>query len=312
MAYLNWTSDLETGIEVVDRDHKMLVDLLNQAHDCMGAEEEPATLGSVLNALIDYTAFHFAREERLMQAANYRDVDAHRDMHAALTTRVREIRTRYASEPTTVSAREVMEFLRRWLIDHILKQDFRYRADVMAAPDAVKAVDAVSLASPAGAPPARGSQEPTAKPDPVASDPTLGPPGIEVPFRTLSALVVDDNPNFRIILRTILKGLGCPAITLVEDASQGLAALDAGEPPGLMLVDWRMHGMDGLEFVRRARAKGVDAPVVMISGYSEPGFEDTAHAAGVDTFLEKPITARGLTLAVAAAIAARQATPASE
>jgi hemerythrin-like metal-binding protein len=293
MAYLNWSADYETGIDLIDQDHKVLVELLNQAYDCIGTHEETVTLGSVLNALIDYTEYHFAREERLMEAAGYPDVAPHRALHRDLTGRARGIRERYTADPDSVAAREVMEFLRDWLINHILKQDFRYRQTVMAAPEAMRKAEAEQFGGPA--PMARGDTE---------TAPVAAPLNAGVAFEDLAALVVDDNPNFRIILRTILKGLGCPSITLANDARQGLVALEAGTP-SLILVDWRMDGMDGLDFVRHVRASGIEAPIVMISGYGEPGFSDIAAKAGVDAFLEKPITARGLSLAVSRAMAAR-------
>jgi hemerythrin-like metal-binding protein len=268
---------------MVDRDHRVLVDLLNQAHDCIGVAEEAVTLGSVLNALVDYTEYHFAREERLMQVARYPELPAHRELHQRLAQQARDFRTRYAAAPDSLNARDVMEFLRTWLIDHILKQDFRYRPAVMAEPEAVRVASAIPfdgarLASPAA--PVAANQDDPDLPDPVD-------------FRSLSVLVVDDNPNFQIILRTILKGLGCPSITLADNGHEGLAALETAAP-ALVLVDWRMEGMDGLAFVREARRQGVSAPIVMISGYSEPGFDGTAREAGVDAFLEKPITARNL------------------
>ncbi|MBB4285503.1 bacteriohemerythrin [Roseospira goensis] len=285
MAYLNWSDDLETGIEMVDQDHRVLVDLLNQAHDCIGAGEETATLGSVLHALVDYTEYHFAREERLMQAARYPELPAHRELHQRLARQARDIRGRYAAQPDSVNAREVMEFLRTWLIDHILKQDFRYRPAVTAHPEAVRLASAITFD---GNRPAAVNEDGPPVPEPVD-------------FRAHSVLVVDDNPNFQIILRTILKGLGCPSVVLADSASAGLTALES-HTPTLMLVDWRMDGMDGLGFVREARRRGIAVPIVMISGYSEPGFDKTAQAAGVDAFLEKPITARNLVDTVSRAV----------
>ncbi|KAA5605112.1 bacteriohemerythrin [Roseospira marina] len=314
MAYLNWTTDLETGIAFVDRDHKMLVALLNQAYDCIGAPEEPATLGSVLSALVEYTEFHFAREERLMEAARYPHLAGHKDMHRGLTDRVHALRGRYLEDPRAVHAQEVMDFLRGWLIDHILKQDFRFRAAVIAAPEAARMAVSPEAETEDDVPERRAGA--TLTPTTVtpggdggAPDPALasgfGGGSMALDFGTLSVLVVDDNPNFQVILRTILKGLGCPSVMLVDSGFRGLDVLEAGAP-GLILVDWRMDGMDGLAFVRRARDMGVAAPIVMISGYGEPGFAVVAREAGVDAFLEKPITARGLIKAVADAIRERR------
>jgi len=292
MAYLNWSADLETGIDIIDQDHKVLVDLLNQVHDCLGDEEEAVTLGSVLNALVDYTEYHFAREERIMQAAVFPDFEAHRRLHQALVKRANEFRARHARAPSSVNGREVLEFLREWLINHILKQDFQFRSAVVAHPEAVRQADTILFDRVGEATTASDTEEAPAEQQALPAPPD---------FSTMSVLVVDDNPNFQVILRTILKGLGCPAVSLASEAEAGLVALQEAQP-SLVLVDWRMEGVDGLEFVRRARAMGVGTPIIMISGYSEPGFAETARIAGVDAFLEKPITARRLTDTVAEAI----------
>ena len=99
MAYLNWSADLETGIELVDQDHKVLVDLLNQVFDCLDDNERAVTLGSVLNALADYTQYHFTREERLMEAAHFPNVESHKTFHKALMGRTLEFKAAHARDP---------------------------------------------------------------------------------------------------------------------------------------------------------------------------------------------------------------------
>lgn len=293
MAYIDWTPDLELGIDLVDQDHKVLVALLNQAHDCMGDPEEVATLGSVLNALVDYTEYHFAREERVMEVAGFSELDEHRELHRRLTRQAREIRDRYAVDPSGVRAVDVMDFLRTWLMDHIIKQDFRFRPAVMARPEALEVARAIEFDSDDGEADADGRRSDS----PRDATYVAGP----VDFTALSVLVVDDNENFQVILRTIFKGLGCPDIRLAGSARQGLDALDQAVP-ALILVDWRMEGMDGLGFVRTVREQNTAVPIVMITGYNEPGFADRAREAGVNGFLEKPITARGLVETVSRAL----------
>ncbi|MBB4267498.1 bacteriohemerythrin [Roseospira visakhapatnamensis] len=295
MAYIDWSPDLELGIDLVDQDHKVLVALLNQAHECMGDREEAATLGSVLNALVDYTEYHFLREERVMDAAGFSELDEHRELHRRLTRQAREIRDRYAVDPSGVRAVEVMDFLRTWLMDHILKQDFRFRPAVMARPESVDVARTIEFETRDEDHAADGA---TGAGDSPRDAATVGGP---VDFTTMSVLVVDDNQNFQIILRTIFKGLGCPDVRLADGARQGLDALNQA-PPSLILVDWRMEGMDGLGFVRAVRDQDITVPIVMITGYNEPGFSDRAREAGVNGFLEKPITARGLVETVSRAL----------
>jgi CheY-like chemotaxis protein len=64
------------------------------------------------------------------------------------------------------------------------------------------------------------------------------------------------------------------------------------EPYNLILVDWRMPGMDGMETTRQLRAAvGTETPVIILTSYNWDDIEDEAKAAGVDTFVAKPLFA---------------------
>jgi len=280
MPYIEWSKDLETGIPVVDADHRVLVELLNQVHDAIGDSEEHVTLGSVLRALGDYTVYHFAREERLQEVAGFEGVDAHRRTHAQLAARVTEIARQYATAPDTVQASEVNAFLRSWLIDHILKQDMAFVDACRGNRAAVAAAEAMRF----------GEIDPLDDRDAAAGGPEAA--AVPVDWPALAVLVVEDNQNFQMIIGTILKSLGVRALTFAGSGSEGLDRLADGRFD-LVLCDWRMEGMDGLAFVSHARHVGSPAAIIMMSGYSDAALRDEALAAGVDAFLEKPITARG-------------------
>ncbi len=270
MAYIDWTADLETGIAPVDRDHKVLVSLLNQVQETIGDREERAVLGSVLNSLTEYTAYHFAREEKLQEVAGYPGLDDHRRLHENLAGQVESIRARYHQAPESVQAKDILSFLKSWLVDHILKQDMNYRAVCAAHPEAIEAAEKMRFGEDT-------SVEPE-QPRPLN-------------WSALRVLVVEDNRNFQLIIQTILKSLGVRDIRLASSGPEGLEKLS--DPVDLILCDWRMDGMDGLEFVAEALRQGASAKIIMMSGYSSDEVRDRALTVGVDDFLEKPITARG-------------------
>ncbi len=278
---IEWTSDLETGIAIIDADHKVLVSLLNQVFETVGDREEKATLGSVLNSLIEYTEYHFAREERLQAVAGYPGLEAHKQRHAALTQQVMTIRTRFEQDAESVHGEEVLSFLRSWLVDHIKGHDMDYRDVCIGNEAAIRAAAGVTFD--------HQDSEPEAETIP------------HVDWARVKVLVVEDNRNFQIIIQTILKSLGVRDITIAGNGREGLTAL-ADKTPDLVLCDWRMETMDGLEFVTQARAGGSTARIIMMSGYSDDEVRDRAVAAGVDDFLEKPITARGFLEAATSAL----------
>jgi PAS domain S-box-containing protein len=108
-------------------------------------------------------------------------------------------------------------------------------------------------------------------------------------------LVVDDNQQAREILTDSLKGLGLPAesVSSGEDAVRELASADTQAPYALVMMDWHMPGMDGLEtsriIKRGGRLKNVPK-VVMVTAFGREDFRAQAEEMGIDGYLLKPVT----------------------
>ena len=126
MSIIRWTPDLSVGVESIDTDHKLLISLINQLDDAIRVGESRETVSRVLDALLDYTNYHFAREERLMRASGYPDIDAHSRTHATLRAQVHDIRDRYRRNAESIHAREVLAFLKNWLTAHVIGRDKLY------------------------------------------------------------------------------------------------------------------------------------------------------------------------------------------
>jgi len=112
----------------------------------------------------------------------------------------------------------------------------------------------------------------------------------------LKLLIVEDNVHFRTLMRSILQALG---ICDLEESQDGIEALEVlkSQSPDLVIVDWKMEGMDGVEFVKQIRAlKGPNrfVPIIMVTGYTETSLKTKAREAGATDFLGKPISPRSL------------------
>lgn len=106
-----------------------------------------------------------------------------------------------------------------------------------------------------------------------------------------TAIVVDDSRAIRMILGRTLRELGFQ----VREAGNGvdaLAALSDGPPADLVMADWNMPVMDGLELLRQIRASPVFAkvPVVMVTTEAEIDQMTTAIQAGATEYIMKPFT----------------------
>lgn len=114
------------------------------------------------------------------------------------------------------------------------------------------------------------------------------------PARALNVLCVEDNPYGRVVVNTILTEIGHRAefATRGEDA----VTLAARTPFDAALVDMVLPGIDGVETIRRLRAKRKGLRIVGLSGRGQD--EAAARSAGADDFLQKPVSPRMLAAAL--------------
>jgi hemerythrin len=138
MPIIQWTPDFSVGVGSIDTDHKVLISLINQLDDAIRGGEPKQTVSRVLDALLDYTNYHFAREELLMRACAYPDIEAHARTHATLRAQVHDIRNRYRRNAESIRAREVLAFLKNWLTAHIIGRDKLYAPFMQTASQEVQ------------------------------------------------------------------------------------------------------------------------------------------------------------------------------
>jgi len=107
----------------------------------------------------------------------------------------------------------------------------------------------------------------------------------------MRALVVDDSRVMRALLVRILTELGFE-VSAARDGREGLERLKALGAVDLAVVDWRMPGMTGIEFVMAVRGDHAydGVPVVMVSSETDPSQLARALAAGANEYVMKPFT----------------------
>jgi two-component system, chemotaxis family, chemotaxis protein CheY len=118
-----------------------------------------------------------------------------------------------------------------------------------------------------------------------------------VRFDLLKILLVDDNPHMRILLTEILRAIGVRQVYEAVDGAEALSLLRRAAID-VVFTDLSMSGLDGIDFVNLVR-KSPDSPnpfvpIVMITGHSTERRVHEARDAGVNEFLAKPVTARGV------------------
>lgn len=108
--------------------------------------------------------------------------------------------------------------------------------------------------------------------------------------KNLQILVVDDYQTMIRIIRNLLKQLG---FNNVDEATDGKAALDkmASKQYGLVISDWNMEPMTGLDLLKEVRSKGNKVPFIMVTAESKTENVLAAREAGVNNYIVKPFNA---------------------
>ncbi len=128
MPLMEWSDQLSVGIGQFDREHRVMVDMINDLFDAVQAGRGRESLGLTLNHLLDYTKTHMIKEEQILEKHGYPDLAAHRLEHKAVGREIMEIRQRYEAGATGPMCMEVLTLMRKWLIEHIQGTDKQYQS----------------------------------------------------------------------------------------------------------------------------------------------------------------------------------------
>jgi CheY-like chemotaxis protein len=116
-------------------------------------------------------------------------------------------------------------------------------------------------------------------------------------FDLLKILLVDDNHHMRALLSEILRAIGVRQIYEANDGAEALQLMRS-HAIDIIMSDLAMQPLDGIDFLRLLRnapdSPNPMAPVIMITGHSTMKRVNEARDVGVNEFLSKPVTARGV------------------
>ena len=110
-------------------------------------------------------------------------------------------------------------------------------------------------------------------------------------------LIVDDEPSMRKVTRALLQTIGVRTIFEASDGRGGLEAI-CSRMPDVVLLDWEMPDINGIEFMRAVRSPEnfplPNVPVIMLTGHNERSLVVEAVNAGVNEYLLKPVSSTAI------------------
>lgn len=127
MALVTWDASYSVKVDRCDQDHKKLFSMINSLHDAMLAGKGAEKLSQLVKQLSDYTKYHFAAEEAMLEKTNYPALAAHRGEHQTFVKQVQQFQQDLA-EGKGGQTITVAVFLNDWLTKHIKQTDQKYSA----------------------------------------------------------------------------------------------------------------------------------------------------------------------------------------
>lgn len=132
-----WNDGLVTGIDKIDEQHQILINLFNEANTKLTANNNADFLEQITRDLLSYALYHFETEEELMQKYGYSeektgDIERHILQHRSFSAKVVAVHNDIKAG-ILISREDLLAFLNSWLINHILNTDKQLTAFLLAS-----------------------------------------------------------------------------------------------------------------------------------------------------------------------------------
>ena len=125
MSLITWSDSYSIKVPAMDEQHKKLIALMNELFDYQKQGKGKEIIEKTLKGLVDYTRTHFAAEERFLQQNKYPKLAEHQGIHKNLLGQVQKYMDKYKAGESVIAA-ELNNFLKDWLIKHIMNIDMEY------------------------------------------------------------------------------------------------------------------------------------------------------------------------------------------
>jgi hemerythrin-like metal-binding protein len=127
MNKIIWEEKMSVGIQIIDIQHKTLIDSINEFYNAIGGSSHNDLTHKLLKKMKEYSIFHFNSEEALLKKHAYPEFDGHKKEHQNFISKIDDIDKRVKSGQMVLSL-ELTSFIKSWLTNHILVIDKKYSA----------------------------------------------------------------------------------------------------------------------------------------------------------------------------------------
>lgn len=129
---MKWDHTLSIGIKEIDEQHQELVNIINQVEvlfkQSIEGDGDLTETMKVIEALSEYATSHFEKEEQLMVKIGYPNLNEHKEKHRAFVNYVDAMTMEKITKSEETALIQLFAFLSDWVVSHIKKEDFEYKA----------------------------------------------------------------------------------------------------------------------------------------------------------------------------------------
>ncbi len=122
MELIKFEKKFETKIKEIDEQHKVLFEIFNKLYSLLLSPHSLNEIQDILNKLSEYTLFHFASEEKLMEHYQYPKLDEHVNMHHSFIEKVETFKLKYEMGDMLLNI-HIFTYIYDWLTNHIIFVD---------------------------------------------------------------------------------------------------------------------------------------------------------------------------------------------
>ena len=124
MTEIKWDNSLSVGVDLIDEQHKLLIQRIEDLSDAVNSSRGATEIGKTLGFMIDYTEFHFSTEEKHMTELDYPGYEPHKQQHEEFKSTLNEMVMEFEEDGATAQLSEwVNNYLISWLVKHIKSID---------------------------------------------------------------------------------------------------------------------------------------------------------------------------------------------
>ncbi len=123
MDFIKWNEIYSVGISEIDDQHKKLIDIINKLFKGFSEGKADEIIPDIINELINYTEYHFKTEEDLFNKYNLPEKEKHIQSHKQFVEKIKTWKDNINEKELPY---ELMDYLKNWLVNHIMKEDKQY------------------------------------------------------------------------------------------------------------------------------------------------------------------------------------------